>query len=115
MEFNIQTSGSTTFTLAGYAGSGTVSNSGTKVINGSATVQLVMHTVQPSAADLGFATANVWCLVELVLHPDQISRSRHKSRCVDDPLKALTGIRKDCREAVFSAGHFANVCFWLWE
>jgi len=53
MEFNIQTSGSATFTLAGYAGSGTVSNTGIKVINGSATVQLVMHTVQPSQQTWG--------------------------------------------------------------
>jgi hypothetical protein len=54
MEFNIQTSGSATFTLDGYVGSGSLPNKGTKVINGAMTVQLVMQHVPPSQQTYGY-------------------------------------------------------------
>ena len=45
IEFDVLTSGSTTLNLSAYAGAGTVSNAGNKVVNGQATLQLVMHSV----------------------------------------------------------------------
>lgn len=53
MEFIIQTTGSATFSLDGYVGSGSLPNAGTTVINGSMTVQLVMQNVQPSQQTYG--------------------------------------------------------------
>jgi hypothetical protein len=54
MEFNIQTFGSATFSPKGYVGSGSLPNAGTKVINGSMTVQLIMQNVQPSQQTYGY-------------------------------------------------------------
>ena len=54
MEFNIQTNGSATFDLEGGVGAGTLPNAGTKVLNGSVTVQLVMQNVQPSQQTYGY-------------------------------------------------------------
>jgi hypothetical protein len=45
VEFDILTFGSTTLNLSAYAGAGTVSNAGNKVVNGQTTLQLVMHSV----------------------------------------------------------------------
>ena len=53
MEFNIHSYGGSTLTLLGYVGSGTLSNTGTKVINGPVTLQLVMHNVEPGQVTWG--------------------------------------------------------------
>jgi hypothetical protein len=45
VEFDILTFGSTTLNLSAFAGAGTISNAGNKVVNGQATLQLVMHSV----------------------------------------------------------------------
>ena len=45
VEFDVLTFGSTTLNLSAYAGAGTVSNAGNKVVNGQTTLQLVMHSV----------------------------------------------------------------------
>jgi len=54
MEFNIQVFGQSTFNLAGFAGSGTVLNGGTKVLNGQVKVSLVMQNVPPGQQTFGF-------------------------------------------------------------
>ena len=54
MEFNVQTFGSATVDLEGEVGSGSLPNTGTKVINGSMTVQLVMQNVPPSQQTYGY-------------------------------------------------------------
>lgn len=54
MEFTIQVFGQSTFNLAGFAGSGTVLNAGTKVLNGQARVSLVFQNVPASQQTFGF-------------------------------------------------------------
>jgi len=54
MTFNIQTYGSATFYLGGYVGSGSLPNVGTKVFNGSVSVQLIMKDVQPYQQTYGY-------------------------------------------------------------
>jgi hypothetical protein len=54
MTFNIQTFGSATFYLGGYVGTGSLPNVGTKVFNGSVTVQLIMKDVQPYQQTYGY-------------------------------------------------------------
>ena len=54
MDFTIQAFGQSTFNLAGFAGSGTVLNGGTKVLNGQTTVTLVLQNVPPSQQTFGF-------------------------------------------------------------
>lgn len=54
MEFNIQVFGQSTFTLAGFAGSGTILNAGTKVLNGQVKISLIMQNVPPGQPTFGF-------------------------------------------------------------
>jgi len=54
MDFTIQAFGQSTFNLAGFAGSGTVLNGGTKVLNGQTTVTLVLQNVPPTQQTFGF-------------------------------------------------------------
>jgi hypothetical protein len=54
MEFTIQAFGQSTFNLTGFAGSGTILNGGTKVLNGQVRVSLVMQNVPPSQQTFGF-------------------------------------------------------------
>jgi hypothetical protein len=54
MEFTIEAFGQSTFNLVGFAGSGTVLNAGTKVLNGPARVSLVLKNVPPSQQTFGF-------------------------------------------------------------
>ena len=54
MEFTIQVFGQSTFNLSGFAGSGTVLNAGTKVLNGQARVSLVFQNVPASQQTFGF-------------------------------------------------------------
>jgi hypothetical protein len=54
MEFSIETFGQSTFNLNGFAGSGTLVNTGTKVLNGQVRVSLIMQNVPPSQQTFGF-------------------------------------------------------------
>jgi hypothetical protein len=54
MEFTIQAFGQSTFNLSGFAGSGTILNGGTKVLNGQVRVSLIMQNVPPSQQTFGF-------------------------------------------------------------
>jgi hypothetical protein len=54
MEFTIQAPSQSTFNLAGFAGSGTVANGGTKVLTGASKVSLVLRNVPPSQQTFGF-------------------------------------------------------------
>ena len=54
MEFTIQVFGQSTFNLSGFAGSGTVLNAGTKMLNGQARVSLVFQNVPASQQTFGF-------------------------------------------------------------
>jgi hypothetical protein len=54
MTFNINSYGQSTFNLQGYAGSGTISNNGTKVLNGPNSVSLIMKNVPPSQQTYGY-------------------------------------------------------------
>lgn len=54
MEFTIEVFGQSTFNLSGFAGSGTVLNAGTKVLNGQTRVSLVLQNVPPSQQTFGF-------------------------------------------------------------
>jgi len=54
MEFTIQAFGQSTFNLSGFAGSGTILNGGTKVLNGQVRVSLVMQNVPSSQQTFGF-------------------------------------------------------------
>ena len=54
MEFTIQVFGQSTFNLSGFAGSGTVLNAGTKVLNGQARVSLVFQNVPAAQQTFGF-------------------------------------------------------------
>jgi len=54
MEFTIQVFGQSTFNLSGFAGSGTVLNAGTKVLNGQTRVSLVFQNVPASQQTFGF-------------------------------------------------------------
>jgi hypothetical protein len=54
MEFTIQVFGQSTFNLAGFAGAGTVLNAGTKVLNGTAKVSLILQNVPPTQQTFGF-------------------------------------------------------------
>ncbi len=54
MEFTIQVFGQSTFNLSGFAGSGTVLNGGTKVLNGQTRVSLVLQNVPASQQTFGF-------------------------------------------------------------
>lgn len=48
MTFTVETNGPSTFTVAGYAGSGTLSGTGAKSVNGRQTITLILGDVQPS-------------------------------------------------------------------
>jgi hypothetical protein len=54
MEFTIAVFGQSTFNLSGFAGSGTVLNGGTKVLNGQTRVSLVLQNVPASQQTFGF-------------------------------------------------------------
>jgi hypothetical protein len=54
MAFNIQTAGPATFWLDGYVGSGSLPNKGSKTVNGSVTVALLMKDVQPYQQTYGY-------------------------------------------------------------
>jgi hypothetical protein len=54
MQFTIETFGQATFKLDGFAGSGTLSNNGTKVLNGQVKVSLIMKNVPPGQQTFGF-------------------------------------------------------------
>jgi len=54
MAFNIQTVGTATFWLDGYVGSGSLPNKGSKTVNGSVTVALLMKDVQPYQQTYGY-------------------------------------------------------------
>jgi hypothetical protein len=54
MQFTIETFGQSTFNLDGFAGSGTLSNNGTKVLNGQVKVSLIMKNVPPTQQTFGF-------------------------------------------------------------
>jgi len=54
MEFTIQAFGTSTFTLGGFAGAGTLENTGTKHLNGLTTVALIMRNVPPIQQTNGF-------------------------------------------------------------
>jgi hypothetical protein len=54
MEFTIETFGQSTFNLDGFAGSGTLVNKGTKVLNGQVRVSLIMQNVPPAQQTFGF-------------------------------------------------------------
>jgi hypothetical protein len=51
---SIECFGQSTFQLEGFAGAGTLSNNGTKVLNGQKTVTLVFNNVPPSEQIFGF-------------------------------------------------------------
>ena len=74
MEFTIQVFGQSTFNLEGFAGSGTVLNGGTKVLNGAVTVSLVLQNVPPTQQTFGFLEetaggAWTWLSVEVRFPP----------------------------------------------
>ena len=48
MTFTVETSAPSTFTVGGYAGSGSLSGTGTKSVNGRQTITLILKDVQPS-------------------------------------------------------------------
>jgi hypothetical protein len=54
LEFTIQVFGQSTFNLSGFAGSGTILNGGTKVLNGQTRVSLVLQNVPASQQTFGF-------------------------------------------------------------
>ena len=54
MTFAVEVFGQSTFNLQGYAGSGTISNNGTKVLNGSNWVSLIMKNVPPAQQVYGY-------------------------------------------------------------
>jgi hypothetical protein len=54
MEFTVQAFGPSTLVLGGFAGSGTLVNTGPKALNGLTTVSLVMRNVPPSQHTNGF-------------------------------------------------------------
>ena len=54
MVFAIQCFGPTTFNVGGFAGSGTLENTGTKVFNGTVTVSIGFHNVPPAQQTHGF-------------------------------------------------------------
>jgi hypothetical protein len=54
MEFTIEVFGQSTFNLNGFAGSGTVVNAGTKVLNGPTRVSLVLQNVPAAQQTFGF-------------------------------------------------------------
>ena len=54
MQFTIETFGQATFTLEGFAGSGTLANNGTKILNGQVKVSLIMKNVPPTQQTFGF-------------------------------------------------------------
>ena len=54
MVFTIQAFAPCTFTLQGFAGSGTVANAGTKTVSGQTTLSLVLRNVQPSQVVYGY-------------------------------------------------------------
>lgn len=79
MEFTIQAFGQSTFNLTGFAGSGTILNGGTKVLNGQVRVSLVMQNVPPSQQTFGFLeqTAGVawdWFSTQVRFPPIVISQ-----------------------------------------
>jgi hypothetical protein len=74
MEFAIQVFSQSTFTLAGFAGSGTVLNGGSKVLNGPAKVSLVLQDVPPTQQTFGFLEENAggawsWLSVQVRFPP----------------------------------------------
>jgi hypothetical protein len=54
MAFTIETSGQSTFQLSGYAGPGTLSGAGSKVLNGQQIVTLIFKNVPPSQEVYGY-------------------------------------------------------------
>jgi len=54
MQFTIETFGQATFNLQGFAGSGTLANNGTKVLNGQVKVSLIMKNVPHAQQTFGF-------------------------------------------------------------
>jgi len=54
MTFEIEAYGQSSFSLQGYAGSGTIANNGTKVLNGSNWVSLIMKNVPPAQQTYGY-------------------------------------------------------------
>ena len=54
MTFAIECFGQTTFNLNGFAGSGNLTNAGTKVLGGKITVTLGFNNVPPSQQTFGF-------------------------------------------------------------
>ncbi len=54
MIFSVECFGQSTFTLDGFAGSGTLSNNGTKTLNGKVGVTLEFHNVAPGQQTFGF-------------------------------------------------------------
>jgi hypothetical protein len=54
MNFAIECFGQCTFKVDGFAGSGTLSNAGNKVVNGKSIVTLGFHNVPPGAQTFGF-------------------------------------------------------------
>jgi len=54
MSFSVECFGQSTFNLAGFAGSGTVSNGGTKTLNGKVGVSLEFTNVPPGQQTFGF-------------------------------------------------------------
>ena len=54
MEFTIEVFGQSTFNLSGFAGSGTVLNTGPKVLNGQTKVSLILKNVPASQQTFGF-------------------------------------------------------------
>lgn len=63
MSFAIESFGQSRFNLTGYAGHGTLSNNGTKILNGKTTVSLGFHNVRPSDEIYGYleqTSGNAW-------------------------------------------------------
>jgi hypothetical protein len=54
MTFTIQAFGQSTFNLAGNAGSGTIQNAGTKILNGLVGVSIIMQNVPPTQETFAF-------------------------------------------------------------
>ena len=74
MTFEIEAYGQSTFNLQGYAGSGTIANNGTKVLNGSNWVSLIMKNVPSSQQTYGYLEQTAggawdWLSVKVTLPP----------------------------------------------
>jgi hypothetical protein len=54
MAFTIEANGQSTFNLSGFAGSGTLSGAGQKVLSGQRVVTLIFKNVPPSQQVFGF-------------------------------------------------------------